>query len=634
MMRLRDAGLLAFTKFRTRGVRTIITIAVSGLLFAVLIGALVAWQGIQNSMTSFSQEGLNGRYIVSATADSALAGGDAGILRNIAVQKRAQQLYDDTVAAKTAAAKKLAVDYDPATEPLPLRQLGSGDLGRPVKTILNIGQSPAVSQAIKEYLMANPVPGIEQLKIAASAYHPKSFAFATSANPDGTIATMRDGAEIFGESYGSGAGSGQDILQSGQLALVDSRLTNPFILTSPKNSDPNAVPLIVPYSEAEKLLNLPVLAKNASADQHLNRIKQLYVEAATTSFTGCYRNSLSTQQLQLAITQANSQAVSIQQPIRYGLPEASLCAPANVTIDTRTAAEKATALRQQQFDAQFSTTSIEPLQQKLTFRIAGLYPNATATNNTTMGNLLQTVTGSSLGSIIAIPSDLLNQMPNAEEVKALLFPTSDDYFGFPLQSYFVEFSNAKDAARFIDEKSCTTRADGTCATPTRLFQLATFGSNSVALGDVQQKFTSIFTMATLGVAAIAAVIMSTTIGRMIADGRRETAVFRAIGARRGDIVTIYALYTLCLSVCVALFALGAGLIIAATVDHFFWAEATIQAQLLMGASDDTRQFHFFGIPLQAIGVVLLVALGSGLLSMLWPLVRNVRRNPIKDMRDE
>jgi hypothetical protein len=640
MMRLRDASLLALTKLRTRRIRTLITIVISGLLFAILVAALVVEQGMSNSIASFNQEGLNSRYVVHSSTDSILGGGDAGILHNLDVQKRAQQIYDQTVASKTAAAKKLGITFDPKTEPLPLRELGGGELGRPVNTILNLGRSPAVSQAINEYLVVHPMPGLPELKSAAAPYHPTGFYSATTANPDGTIVTMVGGHENFSPTYGSSVGSHQDMLQSGQLTELDSHLTAPFILPAAAATDPTAIPLVVPYSQAEQLLNLPVLPKSASAEQHINRIKQLYVEITKVTLTACYRNAVSTGQISQAIVQASDAEQHVgdktyQKPdLIYGLPAADSCAPAPIISDTRSTAAKTQADKQQQFDAEFSTKPLTPQQQKLTFRIAGLYPDVAGDNNTSIGGLLQTIVGSSLGGTIAIPSDLLDQMPNAASVKALLFPSSADYFGFPLQSYFIEFGTSSNAATFINEKGCTTRSDGTCATPTRQFQLNTYGSNSVALGDLQQKFTHYFTLTALGVVAVATVIMSTTIGRMITDGRRETAVFRAIGAKRGDIVAIYGVYTVCLSLSVAIFALVVGLAMATGIDNHFWREATVQAQLLFGASNSQREFHFFALNVLNIGVVLLIAIASGIISMIWPLIRNVRRNPIKDMREE
>lgn len=641
MIRLRDASLLALTKLRTRRVRTLITIVVSGLLFAALIAALIVTQGARTSVESFNQEGINNRYIVSATADSPLGGADNSILHNLDVQKRAQQIYDQTVTDKAAAAKKLGISYDPKSEPLPLMQLGDGTHGRPVKTILNIGRSPAASQAVKEYLTVHPIPALPELKTAAAPYHPIGFYNVTGANPNGTVATMHSGHETFDDAYGNGTGAHDDMLQSGNLAKVDSHLTTQFLLPKVATTDPNAIPLVVPYSQVERLLNLPKLAKNASTEQQLNRVKQLYVEAAKLTFSACYRNPTSTQQIQLALQQAADAAThagdkNYQKPaITYGLPADDSCAPATIASDMRTKAEKTLADSQLQFDTQFSTTSVVPEQQKLTFRIAGLYPDSTAGNdNTNFGNLLQSIVGSSLGGTIAVPSDLLAQMPNASAISALLFPSSTDYFGFPLTSYFVEFSSAKDAAQFIADKSCTTTYEGTCATATRQFQIHTYGNSSVALGDLQQKFTHVFTIATLVVTAIAIIIMSTTIGRMITDGRRETAVFRAIGAKRLDIIAIYGVYTVCLSLAVALFALGVGTTIAFAIDNHFWHETTIQAQLLFGASDPTREFHFFALNWPAIGTILLVAIGAGIVSMIWPIIRNVRRNPIKDMREE
>jgi ABC-type antimicrobial peptide transport system permease subunit len=164
--------------------------------------------------------------------------------------------------------------------------------------------------------------------------------------------------------------------------------------------------------------------------------------------------------------------------------------------------------------------------------------------------------------------------------------------------------------------------------------LNAYGSNSIALEDLRHKFIHFFELGTLGVVAIAIVIMTGTVGRMIADGRRETAVFRAIGAKRLDIASVYGVYTLCLSTCIAIFSLAVGVLAAYGFDHHFWASTTVQAQLLFGASDTSREFHFHAFNTTSIVLVMAVAIGCGMVGMVLPLLRNVRRSPIKDMREE
>ncbi|HEU4984277.1 MAG TPA: hypothetical protein VFT58_01445, partial [Nitrososphaera sp.] len=66
MIRLHDATMLALTKLRTRKVRLVVTIVVSGLLFSALAGASFVARGVMGGISGFSKEGLGDRYIVQA----------------------------------------------------------------------------------------------------------------------------------------------------------------------------------------------------------------------------------------------------------------------------------------------------------------------------------------------------------------------------------------------------------------------------------------------------------------------------------------------------------------------------------------------------------------------------------------
>lgn len=120
----------------------------------------------------------------------------------------------------------------------------------------------------------------------------------------------------------------------------------------------------------------------------------------------------------------------------------------------------------------------------------------------------------------------------------------------------------------------------------------------------------------------------------MSDSRRETAIFRAIGFKRGDIASTYIMYTAMLSALIAVFAAGIGALGAYIVDRLYAPDLTVQAQYGFGALDLTKQVNLIGIDYQQLGLVLVACLVTGLLSVIIPLLRNVRRNPIRDMRDE
>lgn len=633
MIRLSDASLLALTKLRTRRIRTIMSVFVSGLLFAGLVAALVVATGTYKSIESFNHEGLNNRYIVSTAVDQP---NSANAYLDPSTVARAQQIYAQRIADKKAEAKKLGIAYDAAAELSPVITIPAGQ-GQTEPTVRLNPLSTSSQQAIEEYAKAHPDPGISELKADAKNYHPTAFYSTTTSTIKGSLATMQSGQEDFSQTQPESRQ--KDIIQSNGMALTDTALVKPFLLPNAVNKA-NNIPVVISYSQAAQLLGLTPLSNTASANQQAARIRTLYAKAAALTFNACYRNSVSEQQIQTAQTQAqeiaqNKNNKSYHKPsLIYGLPTSDSCGQARVISDTRTKTETTDQSKQDQFNRMFDQ-EVDPVQQKLTFQVKGLKPDQTVGgNSTTTSEILKDVVGSSLDTTIIIPTSLFSSLPNAADLQSLLFSTeTNPYGGFSPTTYFVELANATDARNFIDQKSCTTGPSGRCGTVTKPFQLTAYGSNSIGIEDLKHKFVHFFELAVLIVVAIAIVIMGATVGRMIADGRRETAVFRAIGAKRIDIASIYTVYTFCLSLYVAIFAVGAGLILAYIFDRSFWQSATVSARLLFGASDSSREFHFFGFT-PMIWLVALLAIICGMASILLPLLRNARRSPINDMREE
>ena len=234
----------------------------------------------------------------------------------------------------------------------------------------------------------------------------------------------------------------------------------------------------------------------------------------------------------------------------------------------------------------------------------------------------------------AIPRTLYNQLPNKTDYADLL--TYEPLYLMGNEDNkrrFVEFANASDAQRFIDEQSCTVQYDNSCKPIGHPYQASLAFSNSAALDDMQAIFKqwSIYIM--VGVMILAAFIMWVTVGRTIVDGRHETAVFRAIGFKRIDIVLVYVLYVVILSASAALFASIIGFIGAYVLDSQFAPQLTAQAQYGFGIISSSNKIHLVGVDLRQLCLILGACIITGLLSVVLPLMRNVRRSPIRDMRE-
>jgi hypothetical protein len=403
-----------------------------------------------------------------------------------------------------------------------------------------------------------------------------------------------------------------------------------------KQRNTSAIPVIAPISKVEKALGLKQLAKNANAEKRLERTRYIRDHAQEATFNVCYRNSVSEAQIQNAVTtkqeiEQNKNNKEYQKPsLIYGLPNPGSCAPAPILEDKRTAQEKKLADKQKEFQRMFGQET-EPAQQLLTFRVVGISPDAySAASFSGVGSLVASIAGSTLQGQWVVPKQLFNSMPNRNDFTKFIQPTerSNTSFTFDMTSTIVEFSNAEQAKNFVSKEGC---GNDYCDGPTTVTY---FGSNSVLINDLKKQAYYGLAYTAIGVGAIAIVIMMGMVGRVITDSRRETAVFRAIGAKRNDIRLIYFSYTFILSVIIAIFALTLGFIGAIILNSQFSPIVTAQAHLTYIFADDSIKFHFVGIWWQALLALIGLVVVSGLAGVLLPLSRNVTRSPIKDMRDD
>lgn len=638
MIRFRDAGTLALTKLRTRKVRLIVTVVISGLLFTGLAGASMVTRGAFGSIESFSDEGFGKRFIVSGISEQVF-----GYHNDQSVIARAKQLHQQTLDRKVAEAKRLRLQFDPKTEPLPVHEF---DTPEGTQQSLDFTH-PAALEAISEYLAARPATDLPEMKALADGYGAREYYESRNVPQpmDGTsLAVLKEGKESYGQSREQfGPPTGIDSF-TGFWQAASGELLEPFILPGQslalKDGD---LPIIVPFSAAEELLGLQALPSSSPTGEKLERTKQVRAAADTIRFEICVRNGTSSGLVNQAVStqqeiELNKDNRDYRRPsLMYGLPEEA-CGAVPVVRDVRTAGEKQLAARQEEFDRIFGKQPAQ--QQKVGFRVVGVVPDMDFGAASTVGQIIRTLVTSSLGSGWYTPLELVREDPTLKG----LFEGGASLFGMP-PSYYAEFTSPGEARTFLDQASCNPDfsggADGKstdpyekCREEGRPFMLSAFGSNSLALDSAKRGFGKIFRIAALVIALIAAIIMMGTVGRMIADSRRETAVFRAIGAKKLDIAQIYLLYTIMLSVLICAFALLLGGLLAGIVHTRFADEVTVEALVAYNAQDLNRTFSLYGLywpdMLQLIGL----ALAGGLVSAVLPLLRNLRRNPIRDMRDD
>lgn len=620
MISITDAAVLAITKLRTRRIRLFITVIISSLLLSVLVFGLIVTGGVFKSIEDFRQQGLNNRYLVAVSVSES---GD-GIDENQSVLTRAAQLHEEQIILRKAEAKKLGLEYDPKAE--------DGVFMPPIyedgPEYLNYG-NPSVIKAIEEYFASVPYDQsiLNQLKnrYSATAVYPLNVYFGGGYS----VREMKNGVEKFGD-YGSPDPSNAAKWPISIHGLSE-QLTKPFLFdaaTLAKNKPAGeSIPIIVPYSYAETLAGFKKLPNNALSSERLERIQRVRERAPKLYPLGCYRNFASETLVQQALDDVKQAAKNknnkeyVPPLLTHALPDESSCG-AVIVNDKRTKTEKEAEQKQKQL-ASIGLDNEEPRQYKVPFQIVGIAPDApNPTEGLSLSSLLSTVAGSNLDNNWIIPEQFQTQTGSLTAGQKLAEMAEVNIF---------EFASSGAAQKFMDTMKCPLSS---CDIPKRTFIVRQMGSNSIIVNGLRSTAAQGLLLVGLVVVALAALIMMGNLGRMITDSRRETAVFRAIGAKRIDITTIYLIYITLIALLIALVSYVIGVGAAIYINVAYGKEATAQALLNFGTADMTITFQLIDIvPLDTL-IILGLSILAAIIGSIIPLLRNVRRNPIHDMRDE
>lgn len=644
MIRLTDAAVLAYTKLKVHRVRTGITIGIAGLLFGLMAAAIIVVQGVFTSIASFDEEGLNNRTILGIVDNRIKT--DFSIYDNRSSQefiKEIKAAHKQVVDKKTAAAKKYNVPYDAAVEdPLPIEI----DSETKQETIA-IGKydNQLVANAAFKRQMKNFTPFDINAFLKDYSTGKVIQTVSAVAPIDGSFEFMKKNKEDQKDTVDRQRLIGISDENTPQLSVFDESITEPFL--SATNFDPTKgeIPVVVPFSAAEKQLGLKKIAGDAPTEEKLARLHEVRDRIGEVSAAFCYRNVASQALLATAVSQQKEKEEYAKKPgyvasaLQYKVPADDSCGAVEIASDTRTAQEKRLAGNLIDYQKEIGEYMGEPVQYKIALRGVGISGDGSANMDAawSVSGVINTLFNSSFGyNTWAIPENLFSQVPKEYRPDVVFKANTDEEIlkrngGMLIGAsmYLVEFTDKEEARAVM--KLGQSAFDPNTVSPV----FATpFGSSTLFIDEIKTGFGKVLLWASLIVGAIAVIILASIIGRTIAEGRRESAVFRAIGAKRGDISAIYSMYTLFLSARIAAFALIAGVVGALVVEFFFWKEATLGAQLAYAASDTAKQFHFFDITSPYLLVVIAVIFIAGFVASILPIALGARRNPIRDMRND
>jgi hypothetical protein len=436
------------------------------------------------------------------------------------------------------------------------------------------------------------------------------------------------------------------------LPLAPSSLYQTFLFKNHRwTADSGKIPIMLPLSKLEAMLGIKSLDKNASFDQQLARIREIREKAVELEFTACTYNSIANANYASAISYEKSSTEERKAyQLVYNKPDSLKCVIPTINRDTRTASEKKLAANTAIFNHEFDNTPLEAKAHELTYQVVGALPNRIDWDGQDFVNsLLQTIVGQTFMTTI-VPTEMFFQLTNLKDILTLYDSTifneqhqpiaKKNYDSDSSLTFFMEYDDPKQVRYAVDHLSCHPNYYGidsstdNCPDGNKILMMNSFGSRAADLISVKEAFYRGVKIVGIVFIIIATIIMAGTVGRLIADSRRETAVFRAIGFKRFDVSSIYLTYNFLTSLLIILATFILAFITANIINAKLSPALTSQIIWLFGTYDSTEQFSVIGFNWLIFGLISATIIVVGILGAFLPLLRNLRRNPIKDMRDE
>ena len=646
MIKFCDTANLALVKFRSHKVKSLLTILVPGVIFGILIAATMLADGFMSAVETSRSGHLASRYIVAVSSANSLSMTNNDYLLSAPVKSEVEQKYSELIQDKKSAAQRLNLVYDPSSEQPPYIDVGDG-------SVVPNTASPIVQQTLAERWRNVPAVDDNELRAIGQQYNAMSYFQAISYVPggvnDGSVMHwLKDGQERFydmsDESETTAYQSDLSVLDLSSFETMPTGLVGEFMFDNNGGwtADGGSIPIMISLESAEQLLGLDRLDKDATVAQKSERLSKVKNGISGKQVSFCYRNKSSNDLLQLAIAQRkllDNGAKPEGQSVIYQLPDPGSCDNVTILQDNRTEAERIMDQNQQAFDREFNGY-VDPISKKVTFTVVGVLPSSNRNSNSSeamasLDDLLSNLTGVSGFNVPVVPQELLDQM--SDEAMGYY----DDIFT-KYQMYFfgnddgvnryVEFASADDAQRFIDEQSCEVDYDGVCKPTGRKYSAYLTFSNSSAIDDLEQEVERYLRLAAVGVAIICSIVMVLIMMRTIADDKHETAVFRAIGFKRIDVVGIYVLYGLILTLISIVIAIAIGLIIAVVVNNLVSPWLSVQLAYAF-ASFDMSMVNVVMINPSLLAKIALIMLAVGMVSAavaVLPLLRSSITSALKE----
>ncbi|PID31518.1 hypothetical protein CR983_00655 [Candidatus Saccharibacteria bacterium] len=654
MIRPRYAIKLARTKLKSKRGALYTTVVISSLLFGVLVAAIILFTGAEKSTITLVKAANNNQYLVKVQPvipGGAVAGIDA---TNLSLDdiKIIRAYETNHYAALKEKYTKLGLTY---TNPDPTDSLLTPDAfakpGTPSDLRYRLNFSSSLMAGFEEERLIAYAKSAKNtyrdLKPTAGKYGGTGYyTVGKSVLPQiPNQLLIFDGRENLSDNQlkqgdMSSYGYSTNAVHNSMYEMQDQQLLTRYI-TNPNTNDLKGIPVIITAQEAANLFGKD---KGIGAQPEDDQAKKAWLSEIKEQLTGhtyqtCYRNQ--TEQTMLNKIQQDYADIEahkndknyIKPSLLYDYPSTP-CGDITIKSDTRTKEEKDAEKNRIESQKKLGTYEA-PSHEILTYQIVGFivaepYDGTTKDVSSYIKNLLSYQTD--LMSAI-IPLQMYDALPSDLKPAASTLPTDGDYLAAAesLSPRVVAFSSIEQARNFMTNETCPS-SDVSCK---KLYTADPYGSNYLILDEVGKYFGKFMLYALPIVTTLAALIVWFMMSRVMVDNRKETAVYRAMGARRYDISAVYLTYTVAIGFMIATAALLLGVAIAYIIDRIYGAQLASTASLAFGIGNTEKSsLTLFDASSPLILFIYAAIIVLCVLAVIQPLVRNVLRPPIRDIRSE
>ena len=656
MIRPSYALKLARTKLRSKRGVLITSIIVASLLFAALITIVIVFTGAEKSASEFIKKAGNDRYLVKVNPNIPYEDISFSVnlsLEDIRAIRAFEKKYYEELQAEY---KSLGIEYDEASEIPALTPSAYASESLPEEQRVTINFSSPVIQAMNaqkaETYAETATNKLSDLKQVGSKYNATGYYLVDKPSALPSIPGLRliqNGKEDFGDSdlkTGDSTSYGYytNAIHNGNYSFADQKLLERYLLTT-DTSSLKGIPVVVSAQEAVSLFGESVGIGEEPEDVSQKRawLKDAQAKLNGQTYQVCYRNSAERTMLEkiqrdYAEMKSNETTEGYQKPsLIYDYPTEA-CGDIIVKEDTRTAAEKQADNDEENAQKKLGTY-VAPTHRLLSFQIVGIkYAQPHTDYTKSVDEYVKSLLTSQDNSWwLNIPIQMYESLPDElrfDEIQQQENDTTVTQQALATEEFasrVLEFTDVEDARTFLDNETCPS-SESNCD---KKFLASPYGSNYLILDEIGTLFNRVTTIAFPAALGLAAVIIWFTISRIMAENRKETAVYRAMGAKRRDVAAIYVTYIFLVALRIALVSVVSGVAIAFVIDHFYGQVLTDTAVTAFGVIDgSTPNFGLFNLESPLLLIVVGAIFIISIIASIQPLVRNVSRSPIRDMRDE